>query len=102
MANSKYPPAGFDPIIWRRIQAKREREFKAEVKALYKVSAILWAVVKGYDTDELLAQRFSTTRPDALQRWTARAMSEGHIRWWGGKYRPIDKRHKQLKKRLEG
>jgi hypothetical protein len=102
MANPKFAPSGMHPLVLKRLRVKRKRELQAEVKALYQVSNILWAVVKGSDTDALLAERFPRMRADIMQREITRAIEEGHIRSWGGRYLAIDPRHKVLKKRLRG
>lgn len=96
---SNYPPAGIHPVVWSRIKAKRKRDLKAEVKALYAINPVLWAVVKGYDTPERIATRFKWT-----SKWTDEAIdlaiTGNHVKWWGSKLRPTQDRHKILRRRL--
>jgi hypothetical protein len=98
MANSKLPPQGIHPVAWNNIKAKRNRELKAETKALYQFSPILWAVVKGFDTRDELMDRLDLTKAQ-VDRKIVVAVEAGYVHFWGGKYQPLDERHKQLKKR---
>lgn len=100
MSNSKFPPAGIEPWLWKKIQAKRRRELTAELKAIWHTDQILWAVVRGADTDELLTAQFSTWRPETIALKLERAIANNHIRKWGSRYLPTQERHKVLKRRL--
>lgn len=99
MTPTNFPPRGIHPLIWKRIQAKRNRELKAEVRALYSLSPVLWAVVKGYDTyDSLLTKLgWSSKR---LTSYIQYAIEDNYLHQWGNRYLPTQERHKVLKKRL--
>jgi len=100
MSNSKFPPRGIEPWLWKKIQAKRRKELTAELKTLWQTDHILWAVVQGADTDELLAAKFPTWKPETISRKLARALVNNHIKIWGKRYLPTQERHKVLKRRL--
>lgn len=97
---ASFPPSGIHPLLWSRIKAKRKRNLKAEVRALYKIDPILWAVVKGHDTPNLLTDRFPDWTTLTTHNAIARSLRNNHIKIWGGRYLPVEERYKVLKKRL--
>lgn len=99
MSNSKFPPAGIHPLVWKRIQAKRARELKDEVRALYSLSPVLWAIVKGHDTFDAIQAKLGWTTK-RLTAYIQCAIEDNYIHRWGHRYLPTRERHKVLKRRL--
>jgi hypothetical protein len=83
--------------IIRRIRAKHKREVKAEVKALYALSPVLWAVVKGYDTEEAILDKLGWSY-ERLATHLSWAVKQRYLRRWGSRILPIQPNHKQLRK----
>ncbi len=99
MTNQKYPPAGIHPVFWANIQAKRKRHLKTQIRALYRINPVLWAVVKGYDTPDKIATKLQWS-PTRTTTTIERAISNHHIKRWNHKLRPVKEDHKQLQRRL--
>lgn len=97
----RYLPAHIDPNIIKRAKLKHRRELKTDVKELYRLDPILWAVVKGHNTDALLATKFPDWGTKGTQRGVERALKHGLIRRWGGRYVPRAPHHKELAKKWE-
>lgn len=100
MTNSNFPPRGINAHLWKKIQTKRQRTLKAELRDLWSLDPILWATIKGATYRKDFPLHLPRWQPDAIDRAIAKSIRQGHIKLWGKRHLPTQERHKTLKRRL--
>jgi hypothetical protein len=93
------PPKGFTLRHWNNVKAKRARELKEAIRAVYRLDPVLWAVIKGYDNEMAIMIKLNRD-PEPTLKAINRSIKRGHIHRWGARFVPTKEEHKALRRRF--
>lgn len=88
-------------IIAKNRRNANRRALDFTIKAIYQTDPILWAVIKGHDTEEALEHKFFRWAPSRLQRAINNSISTGNTKRHGSRILPAHDEHKLMKKNLK-